>query len=246
MSKVDSLTKIAEPRSKKKLDIGSNDILLPSSLQSSKRHTDVIPEDLSERWFISLNTANETMKCTTQRFLRSALVPLTRRYRVDRMYKAKRITSTWSTDTIDGRTKSLDGNHYAQMFANEQYLAKFYPVGSNGKSCDALKGFCREFCIPDNLHFDRSKEQGPKNNECLKRRDNQHVDYHNTEPDHPKQNPGDGLIQEFRCKLYRVIVCKRVPTQLWDFSISWITDIMSLAYTSVGDITRGIPRSRLI
>ena len=94
LSKVDSLPKVAESNLKKNLDIGSNDIPLPSVFQSSKRHTDVSPEDLSERWFISLNTAKEILKRTTQRFLRSAFLPLCRCYHADRMYKAKRLDGT--------------------------------------------------------------------------------------------------------------------------------------------------------
>ena len=94
LNKVDSMPKLAESNLKKDLDIGSNDIPLPSVFQSSKRHTDVSPEDLSERWFISLNTTKETLKRTTQRFLRSTLLPLARRYRADRMYEAKRLTGT--------------------------------------------------------------------------------------------------------------------------------------------------------
>ena len=34
--------------------------------QCSKRHNDVTPEDLSERWCISLNQAASTIKRTTQ------------------------------------------------------------------------------------------------------------------------------------------------------------------------------------
>ena len=245
LSKVDSLPKVAESNLKKDLDIGTNDIPLPSVFQSSKRHTDVSPEDLSERWFISLNTAKETLKRTTQRFLRSALLPLSRRYRADRMYEAKRLTGTWSTDTIDGRTKSLDGNRYAQIFANKQYFAKLYPMDSKGKAGDALKVFCREFGIPDNLTFDGSKEQGGKNTEFMKQINKHNIDYHVTEPDHHKQNPAEGVIHEVRRKWYRVMVRKRVPTRLWDYGMSWVTDIMSLTYTSAGDINGCIPRSRL-
>ena len=133
LNKVNSLTNQEESTLQKNLDIGNNDILLPSVFQSSKRHTDVSPEDLSERWFISIKTAKETLKRTTQRFLRSALLPLSRRYRADRMFEMKRLTGKWSTDTIDGRTKSLDGNRYAQIFANKQYFAKIYPMDSKGK-----------------------------------------------------------------------------------------------------------------
>ena len=49
LNKVNSLTNLEESTLQKNLDIGNNDILLPSVFQSSKRHTDVSPEDLKER-----------------------------------------------------------------------------------------------------------------------------------------------------------------------------------------------------
>ena len=51
---------------------------LPSAptFQSKGRHSSVSPQDLSERWLISLKTAKDTIKNTTQRILRSALLPL--------------------------------------------------------------------------------------------------------------------------------------------------------------------------
>ena len=108
------------------------------------------------------------MKKTTQKFLRSALLPLSRRYRADRMYAKKTLIGKWSTDTVDGHTKSLDGNRYGQIFANKQYFSKIYPMDSKGKAGDALKVFCREFGIPEHLTFDGSREQCCKGTEFMK------------------------------------------------------------------------------
>ena len=106
--------------SQKTLDIGDNDISRPNVFQSSNRHIDVSAEDLSERWCISLKTAQKTLNKTTQKFIRSDLLPLSRRYRADRMFNKKTLTGAWSYDTLDGRTKSLDSDRYAQVFANKQ------------------------------------------------------------------------------------------------------------------------------
>ena len=77
-----------------------------STFQSSERHTDVSPQDLSERWNISIQQATATLKKTTQWFIRSAVLPLLRRYRADRMFKRKTLDGKWATDTMDGRCKS--------------------------------------------------------------------------------------------------------------------------------------------
>ena len=59
------------------------------TFESSSRQSDVSPEDLSERWFISISQAAKTLKSTTQNLLRSVVLPLSRRYRADRMFRSK-------------------------------------------------------------------------------------------------------------------------------------------------------------
>ena len=90
---------------KKTLDIEDNDIYFHNRFHSTNRHTDVSAEYLSEKWCISIKTAQETLNKTTQKFLCSALLPLSRRYQADRMFNQKKLRGKWSTDTLDGRTK---------------------------------------------------------------------------------------------------------------------------------------------
>ena len=65
---------------KPSVDPGKSDVPARNAFQSTDRHTDVTAQDLSERWGISVSTAAKTLKKTTQRFLRSAVLPLSRRY----------------------------------------------------------------------------------------------------------------------------------------------------------------------
>ena len=65
------------------------DIPVLPTFQSSNRYSDVSAQDISERWGISLPQAEKTLKATTQFFLRSATLPLSRRYRADRMFHRK-------------------------------------------------------------------------------------------------------------------------------------------------------------
>ena len=53
------------PLSQKTIDIGNTDLAMPNIFQSSNRHTDVSPEDVSERWFISIQQAKDTINRTT-------------------------------------------------------------------------------------------------------------------------------------------------------------------------------------
>ena len=150
-------------QSERKIRTGITDIHVPPSFISSQRHTDVSPEELSDRWGIGINTARKTLQNTTHTVLRSTTLPLSRRYKADCMFHRKTLSGTWETDTIDGRARSLDGNQYAQVFTNRGYFAKLYPMESKSSSGDALKIFCREFGVPEKLISDGSKEQTGKN-----------------------------------------------------------------------------------
>ena len=75
------------------IDLGKTDVPILHGFQSLDRHLDVTPQDLSKRWDISLITATQTLKETTQWFLRSALLLLSREYRMDRVFSRKTLSS---------------------------------------------------------------------------------------------------------------------------------------------------------
>ena len=217
---------------------GDTDILTdvppPPSFTSGNRHTDVSARDLAERWFISLPQAMKTLKKTTQKFIRSALLPLTRRYRADRMFSRKTLAGEWSTDTMDGRILSLEGNRYAQVFSNAGYFSKIYPMDQKKGAGQALKTFCREFGVPERLVFDGSKEQTKKGTKFMKQIHKHNIDYHISEPEQHNENPVEGVIRELRRKWYRIMIRKKVPQRLWDYGMKWTSEVISLTYSGAG------------
>jgi hypothetical protein len=66
------------PRKASQVGADLQDVPQAKSFQSKGRHSTVTPEDLSERWQIGLEQAKETLKRTTQRMARSAVMPLVR------------------------------------------------------------------------------------------------------------------------------------------------------------------------
>ena len=86
------------------------DVASAQTFHTKERKTTVTTADLSERWFIGLKQAEKTIRAMRQRLLRSAILPLVRRYRADRMYERPRFSGTIYTDTMHGHYKSLDGN----------------------------------------------------------------------------------------------------------------------------------------
>ena len=59
------------------------DVSMPRTFISKNRHSSTTSEDLSERWGLSISQDEITLKSTTQKLTRSAIMPLERRYRAD-------------------------------------------------------------------------------------------------------------------------------------------------------------------
>ena len=45
------------------------------------------------------------------------------------MFERKTLRGQWSTNTMDGKCKSLDGNKCAQVFANKHYFSYKLTIG---------------------------------------------------------------------------------------------------------------------
>ena len=138
------------------------DIPAERTFISKERRGTVTAQSLSERWFIGLSQAKKTLASTTQRMIRSAILPMARRYRADRMFERPRIKGVVYTDTMDGQYKSLDGNGHAQVFANKDFFAVAYPIEKKSGAGDALKQFISDYGVPDTILCDGLKEQTGK------------------------------------------------------------------------------------
>jgi hypothetical protein len=178
------------------------DIPLPKTFATTKRHSAVTAQELSERWFIGLTQAHETIKVTTQNVTRSAVLPLSRRYRADRVFQKPLLRGDFYTDTMDGRCKSLNGNRYAQVFANKDFFATAFPLHAKSEAGDALRQFINEYGRPEKLTFDGSQEQCGKKTEFMANVRKYATDHHITEPHRPNHNFAEGVIREIRKKWF--------------------------------------------
>ena len=206
------------------------------TFHTSERKSTVSASDLSERWFIGWKQATQTTKSTSQRLLRSAILPLAPRYRAHRMYERPRLCGVVYTDTMHGHFKSLDGNKYAQIFATEDYFAAAYPMESKTLAGDALKEFITDYGVPDKIIMDSSGEQTGKRSTFMEQVQKHHIDYHVTEPEQYNQSRVEGLICEIRKKWFRVMTKKYIPKQLWDYELRWVIEIMQRTASDAGTL----------
>jgi hypothetical protein len=151
-----------------RIDDVLTDVPLRRTFVSNERHTAVTAAELSERWCIGLAQATNTIRITTQRGIRSATLPLSRRYRADCVFDRPLLRGQFSTDTVDGRCKSMDGNQYAQLFATKDLFVAVYPMESKSMAGEGLRQFIHEYGRPEHLTFDGSKEQNGRKTEFMK------------------------------------------------------------------------------
>ena len=218
-----------------------DELFAPLTFQSSQRHSTVDAATLSDRWCISVAQAALTLKATTQKYKRSALLPLARRYRVDRMFGKRTFNSHVYTDTMDARVKSINGNRYGQVFATKEFFIDVFPMKSKKNCGEAFGQFITDYGVPLKMTFDGSKEQTMPGTEFMKKVRKYDVDYHISEVNRSNQNPGEGVIRELRKKWFRMVFKKKIPRQLWDYGYRYCCKIMQNTASYSGQLDGKTP-----
>ena len=213
-----------------------DDLPMAKTFHSAERKQNVSVADISERWFIGLRQAANTIKATSQRLLRSAILPLARRYRADRMYERPRFHGVVYTDTLNGKVTLLDGNKYAQVFATTDFFATVYPMDTKAKAGDALKEFITDFGVPDKIVMDGASEQTGWKTTFMQQIRKHHIDFPITEPERYNQSKAEGVIREIRKKWFSVMTKSAVPKRLWDYGLRWVVKIMQRTASDAGDL----------
>ena len=213
----------------------------PGTFISSERHSNTTPEDLSERWSISVAQAKLTLAATTQRLKRSAVMPLSRRYRADRMFGVKRLDCIMSTDTMHAKNTSVHGEKYCQVFGTKEFFVEAYPIAKKSDCHEALERFIRDYGAPDTLVYDGAQEQvGPKTEFQAKVR-KYGIKGHTTEKERSNQNPVEGVIRELRKRWYREMFRTYCPRRLWSYGYPFVAKIMQLTASHAGRLQGRTP-----
>lgn len=212
---------------------------------SKERHSTVIPEDLSERWNISVTQATLTLKATTRRLLRSSVMPIARRYRFDRMFGVRRLNFSISTDTMDARCKSLHDDRYCQVFTTKEYFVEAYPIPQKSNCHEPLKKFIRKYGAPYEMISAGSKEQIIRKTEFSNTLRKYDIFHKIIEPERHNQNLCEGVIRELRKKWYQTIFRSNCPRALWCYEIPHYAAIMSRTASHAGSLNGRAPLEHL-
>ena len=167
------------------------DLVPTNTFMSMERHRKLDANSSGDNWGIEPLKAKATLHATTQRFKRSAILPIGRRYWVDRFYKVKRLDAKFSTDTMWADIKSLNHHKYAQIFSQKCGFVAAYPIDkmTGDQIGRALQDFIHDFGVPESLTFHGHKSQTGKDSLFMHTIRKYHIHYHISAPRRPEQIP---------------------------------------------------------
>ena len=216
-------------------------LMPPKTFISTSRHSNTTPEDLSEAWNISIEQAKMTLEATTQNHVRSAIMPLSRRYRIDRMFEPHRLIGEMASDTMDPRCDGLHGDRYCQVFGNRKMFCEAYPIKRKADCDDALKKFLRDFGAPDIMVTDGAREQTSRGTKWQATLRKNKITGVITPPHRPNLNPAETVIRELRKRWYRSIFRTNCPRALWNYGLPHFAKLMQLTASNAADLNGKTP-----
>ena len=201
---------------------------------SNDRHKGVTADNIAELWCIGKKKAEATLEATTQKGTRSAILPINRSNRNDRVYNLRRLDAKFATDTLYSEVKSLHDMKCAQIYSNKVGFAVCYPMtAASGQLIgQSLKDFAHDFGIPNHLTFDGAQAQVGKGTLFMKTVKQYDIKYHVSAPRRPNENPAEGSIRQLKMRWYRVMMKKKVPKRIWDYGMIWVTETGNLSVSS--------------
>jgi hypothetical protein len=222
-----------------------HELTLPHTFLSKDRHSNTAPEDLSEKWGLSVAHAALTHKATTQRLIRSALMLLARRHHTDRMFSVNRLEGTFAANTMDMRCRSIHGEKFCQVFANKEFFAAACPIERKANAHEPLDIFGNEHGAMELLISDGAKEQVGKHTEFQAKLKKYDIKSKVSERERSNQNPAEGVIREIRKKWYRQIFRTNCSRRLWNYGIPCVCAIMRMTASYAGTLQGRTPMEAL-
>ncbi len=176
---------------------------------TSNRHHPVTPVSLAQKFGIGLSTAANTIKVTTQLGVRSALKPLSRRYRTDFMStRHRRLNCTMYTDTLFAKTESLNKHTCAQLYTNAENFYYMTPMHTNNSVWlgNSLQSLVEDVGIPATMMSDGANEVLGVNSHFATLCHRYRISQRQTEPHSPWQNRAEIGIKQVKRRWKRRMI----------------------------------------
>lgn len=211
-------------------DDSLEDLPTRQTYTSTERHAKISAEVLADRFAIGIERARRTLRATLQRGVRSAILPIGRRYRADRQFRIKRLTGKFATDTLWSKTRSLRGNVATQIYSNKNgFSVPYHMARANNENVGySLQSFVNDYGAPEHLTYDGATVQVGRKTIFQNAIRKYEIKTHVSGPRRPNENPAEGAIREIKRRWYRLKEKKNIPDRLWDFGIEYICETANL------------------
>jgi hypothetical protein len=215
-----------------------------SSAQTGDRASVIAAKDISRRWGISLETANRTLRTTTQRAVIHVKHPTERRVRTRHAHmNYPSLKSKFYSDTMFSKTKSLSLDTCAQVFVNDLDYTRFYPMRLKSDAAEQLRTFVKEVGIPSKLVVDGALELvGGKWKDTAREF---HISTSVTEPYSPWQNRAESGVKSIKMGIRRKMYSTKAPKRLWNFCGRWVSEIRNLTAHPIPALNGRVPEEHI-
>ena len=146
-------------------DVETDDVPRIRTYVSHERHNKISADKIAEVLCIGPEKAAQMLRVTRQRGTRSAILPIGRRYRADRMYDVRRLEGKFSTDTLYGKVQSLRGYKASQIYSHKCGFKVAYHLSrvNNNQVGQSLSDFIFDYGAPNHLTYDGAAVQVGRN-----------------------------------------------------------------------------------
>jgi len=212
------------------IDEDTIDLPVRRTFVSTERHGKMTAESIAERFGIGIRRARQTLQATLQRGMRSAILPITRRYRADRVFTLRRLAGKYSSDTAWFKVRSLRGNVASQIYYHKCGFATNYHLSAaDGEQVgNSLTSFLSDYGVPENLTVDGASVQVGRNTAYTRIVRKHAIQLHISTPRRPNENPAEGGIREIKRRFYRYVQKYDIPMRLWDFVLDYTVEVMNI------------------
>ena len=194
---------------------------------STERHTRLTAESISEKFGTGLARARATLRATTQRGVRSAILPIRRRCRADRKFSMKRLNGKFATNTLWYKKRSLISHIATQLYSHKcGFNAAYHLTKADGKQVGyTLNEFIDDYGAPEHLTYDGAAVQTGSKTKFVDTIRRANIRSHVSGPRRPDENPTEAAIREVKKKWYRIQAKKGAPDRVADFGISYVCEV---------------------
>jgi len=111
-------------------------------------------------------------------------MPISRRYRADRIFDVSRLRCKFTTETLWAQTKSLTLNVASQLYTHKcGFNTVYHMPAANGENMgNSLNNFIHHYRAPDHLTYDGAAIQVGHENKCLDTLRRNHIRSHISAP----------------------------------------------------------------